>query len=100
MALNKLRGGLKAYWAEKSEDGSTQMFGNYYKRFDISRQEFEDIRTHLKLNPYTAADVVQVSDYNYLYMGANSPRFFPGDFATLLISYLFLTTIIIIFVIN
>ena len=66
MALNKLRGGLKAYWAEKSDSGSAQMYGNYGERFDIIRQEFEDIRTHLKLTPYTAADVVRVIDYKFI----------------------------------
>ena len=62
MALNKLRGGIKAYWADKSDSGSVQMFGNYGERFGMSRQEFEDIRTHLKLHPYTAAEVVRVSE--------------------------------------
>lgn len=60
MALNKLRGGYKACWASEYEQGSASTIGNYGERFNISRQEYEDIRTHLQLYNYTDEDVQRV----------------------------------------
>lgn len=60
MALNRTRGGIKACWATEYPENSTAEIGNYGERFKMPRQEFEDIRTHLKLSDYTADDVRNV----------------------------------------